>query len=115
LLTTRGESANAESQGRKHTDVMDLLATTERCAAGQSPTWLSILATHQPGVSVILVTGQASAATVEGVRMLTRRYRTVTVVQVCDPGESVYLPGASVITARSVDGFAPAWKVATLR
>jgi uncharacterized protein (DUF58 family) len=115
LRTTRGEVASAERPGRGRDDLLDLLTSTATCEPGTGRGWLRTMAADPPGLSMVLVTGRTSAGTIAVVRVLCRHYRTLTVVQICDPAESAPIPGASVITARYADEFPSAWKMAAFR
>ena len=115
LRTTRGELASAERPGRERAGLLDLLAATETCEPGSGRAWLATMAAHPPGLSLIFVTGRVGSGTLGAVRVLCRRSRAVTVVQVCDPTESAAIPGAAVIAVRSADGFESAWKKAAAR
>ena len=113
LRTTRGELASAERPGRERPGLLDLLAATETCEPGSDPARLATMAAHPPGLTPVFVTGRVGSGALGAVRVLCRRSRGVTVVQVCDPTESVAIPGAAVIAVRSADGFVSAWKKAS--
>ncbi len=115
LRTTRGELASTERPGREGAGLLDLLATTETYEPGSGRAWLATRAGHLPGLSLIFVTGRVGSGTLEALRIVCRRSRSVTVVQVCDPTESAPIPGAAVIAVRSADGFESAWKKTAAR
>jgi uncharacterized protein (DUF58 family) len=110
LHTTGGRAARAERPGRQRAELLDLFAAVEVSSEDRALSWLAGLVPPQPGLSLVVVSGQPAHERLRAVSVVRHRYQSVTLVRVGDPAANAgFVPGAVDMSVASCADFASAW------